>query len=251
MSEKEKSGSELLEALKYTTSDRLKSAQRKLTSARNTITGEALTHPYEAFFSENDKEVLRQAANILGQFKNKVEHAKEIRAREEREWNEYLKRCGILRQTILNKYLKSPRLISEHTESVVFHLALQRFRDSIERYRGTYFGHGIKWIEDDFNHGLDDKYPHMKVKHVAPKCHTESFDWLSENLWKYDEEPTADQVIEVMDLYHGEWREATLDSHEDFFQRYSKALLFEFEDEAAKEREIDAVRRRAGIKAVK
>lgn len=250
MSEKEKSGSELLEALKYATSDRLKSVQRKLTIARNTITGDALTRPYDAFFSENDKEVLRQAANILGQFKNKVEHAKEIRAREEKERDAFLKRCGFLRQTILNKYLKSPRSIGEHTESVVFHLALQRFRDSIARYRGTYFGHGIKWTEDNFNCGLDDKYPHMKVKHVAPKCHTESFDWLSENLWKYDEEPTADQVIKVMDLFHGEWRDVTLDSYKDFFQHYNKALLFEFEDDAAKERSIEAVRRRAGIKAV-
>lgn len=38
MNDEPDSGSELLESLKYTTSERLKSAQRKFTTARNTRT---------------------------------------------------------------------------------------------------------------------------------------------------------------------------------------------------------------------
>jgi hypothetical protein len=37
---------ELLDALKYTSSDRFKAVQRKFSTARNTISGDALSQPY-------------------------------------------------------------------------------------------------------------------------------------------------------------------------------------------------------------
>ena len=185
MNDKDDSGSELLESLKYTTSERLKSAQRKFTTARNTITGEALTHPYEAFFSKKDKEVLRQAASILGQFKNKVEHAKEVRAREEKARNLHLNHCRSQRQKILKEHLPEPASLDEHIETVLFHLALQDFKDSIAPYPGVYFGHGISWVREDLDQGMSEKYPLIKVRHIANACNRESFDWLEENLWPY------------------------------------------------------------------
>lgn len=251
MNDENDSGSELLESLKYTTSERLKSAQRKFTTARNTITGEALNRPYEAFFSEKDKEILRQAASILGQFKNKVEHAKEVRAREEKARDLHLNHCRSQRQKILKEHLPEPASLDEHIETVLFHLALQVFKDSIAPYRGVYFGHGIDWVTEDLDRGVSEKYPQMKVKHMANVCYRESFDWLGENLWAHDTVPDACRVESVLERYRRDWRDKVLTKYGDFFERYRDALSTEFTSEESAERALIARRRRAAFKTIK
>lgn len=240
---------ELLDALKYTSSERLKSAQRKLTTARNTITSDALSYPYASFFSREEQETLTAAAQILGGFKNKIEHAKEVRAREERRREAHLAHCRSERSKLLTKCLSKPVSMDEHVETVVFHLALQDHKDLIAR--GSHFGHGFGYIEEDLNRGIDKQYSHLSVKHVALECWRESLEWLGGNLWPYDSEPDSTRIEKVMEAYLAEWRDYTLKRYEAFFSRYQEALVAEFAGDEAKARAEQAVNRRASIKVVK
>lgn len=239
---------ELLDALKYTSSDRFKAVQRKFSTARNTISGDALSQPYAALFTESEKETLREAAEILGAFKNKIEHAKEIRAREERRREEHLKHCKALRSTALDRYLPRPETLAKYIDAVKFHLALQDNRERI--IRGTYFGHGTGYIELDLNRGLDPQYPHLAVKHGAITCWQESREWLSENLWPYDKEPEHLRLETVLNAYRDEWSNVTESRYKTLLDRYKLALQAEFESDAAQERQKAAEARRAGFKSV-
>jgi len=242
---------EILNALKYATSERLKGVQSKFTTARNTISGEALSYPYKSFFSPAEQETLQKAANILGDFKNKIEHAKEIRGREERKREMHLNHCRALRDKVLEKYLVKPVSIQEHFETVLFHLALQNNSNSIAA--GAFFGHGIRYVESDVDRGLDAKYSHLEVKNVAIKCWRESTEWLETNLWRHDVVPDAERIEKVLQVYQEQWRSAIekLDRHVMVLERYKQGLQAEFDVDAAKAREKSAIERRSTVKLVK
>lgn len=244
-----KAVNELLDALKYASSERLKAAQRKFTVARNTITSDALSYSYKPFFSTKEQEVLEEAARILGDFKNKIEHAKEIRAREERKEEEHLKHCQALREKYLNEYFPSPKTAEEHLETVLFHLSLQDNKDKIAR--GSYFIHGLKYIESDLANGLNEQYSHLKVKHVAIECQRETRVWISENLWRYNAVPDKERITTVINVYINDWRTKTENRYRDFLSRYKEALRMELDQEAAKVRAQTAKQRRSEIKVVK
>lgn len=75
---------DIIKALKYWNAERFKKLQRKLTTARNTIDKEALSIQLKPFFTDEEKQVLSEASRVLGSVKRKIEHAKEIKAREEK-----------------------------------------------------------------------------------------------------------------------------------------------------------------------
>ena len=76
---------DIIKALKYWNAERFKSLQRKLTTAKNTIQNEALSAQFKPFLSDDEIKTLTEASRILGSVKNKIAHAKEIKAREEKE----------------------------------------------------------------------------------------------------------------------------------------------------------------------
>ena len=76
---------DIIKALKYWNAERFKSLQRKLTTAKNTIQNEALSAQFKPFFSDEEIKTLAEASRILGSVKNKIAHAKEIKAPEEKE----------------------------------------------------------------------------------------------------------------------------------------------------------------------
>lgn len=242
---------EILNALKYASSDRLKAAQSKFTSARNTISDEALSYPYKSFFSPAEQETLQKAANILGEFKNKIEHAKEIRGREERKREMHLNQCKARRCKLLEKYFLKPVSMQDHYETVLFHLALQNNSNSIAP--GAFFGHGIRYVESDLDRGLDAKYSHLEVKHVAMKCWRESTEWLETNLWRHDVIPDAERIEKVLQVYQEQWRSVIekFDRHSTLLERYKQGLQAEFDTDAAKAREKVAFERRSTVKLVK
>lgn len=238
----------ILEAMKYTKAEDLKTIQRKFSTASNTILDEALTERRKGFFSQNEQDALREAARILNSFKNKIEHAKEIRAREEKVRAAHLNRCKAQRTKILDQFIPNPTSIDQHREAVIFHLALGDHKGSISR--GAYFSHNLSYIESDLDHGLDPKYPHLSVKHVAAQCRYQTYQWLEENLWRHDVEPEQGRIEKVLQVYRDEWRSNTLQSFAKFFERYDAALKDEFECDAAKDREKEAIKRRASIKVI-
>lgn len=76
---------DIIKALKYWNAERFKSLQRKLTTAKNPIQNEALSAQFKPFLSDDEIKTLTEASRILGSVKNKIAHAKEIKAREEKE----------------------------------------------------------------------------------------------------------------------------------------------------------------------
>ena len=94
-----------IEALTYWNADRFKALQRKLTSARNTIQKEALSRDLEPFFTEDEVETLNKAAGILASVKRKIEHAKEVKAREEKQRDARLDNYKVMRTKLLDIHL--------------------------------------------------------------------------------------------------------------------------------------------------
>ena len=88
----------MLDALKYWNSDRFKSVQRKLTSAKNTIDNEALSWQLMPFLTDDEVNTLRQASKFLGGFKARIEHAKEKKKRLEKE---HERQCNIARRRVI------------------------------------------------------------------------------------------------------------------------------------------------------
>jgi hypothetical protein len=238
----------ILDAMKYTRSDVLKTIQRKFSTASNTIKDEALTERRKGFFTLEEQETLRSAARILDSFKNKIEHAKEIKAREEKVRAAHLNRCKAARTKLLDQYLQQPTSMEQHREAVIFHLSLGDHASSISR--GAHFGHNLKYIESDLERGLDAKYPHLNVKHVAINCQQDTYRWLEDNLWPHDAEPERSRIEKVFEIYREEWRAVTLQSVAKFLDRYDAALKEEFERDAATARAKEAVKRRADIKII-
>ncbi|TBW57398.1 hypothetical protein EZI54_07000 [Marinobacter halodurans] len=74
----------ILETLKYTTADGFRRLQTTLTKTANSIEKDAVKGRLGLLFTEEEKQTLEQAAALLRQVKGRVEHAKEIKAREER-----------------------------------------------------------------------------------------------------------------------------------------------------------------------
>jgi hypothetical protein len=238
----------ILDAMKYTKAEDLKTIQRKFSTASNTIKIEALTERRKGFFTLEEQDALRAAARILDSFKSKIEHAKEIRAREEKLREAHLNRCKAQRTKILDQFIPNPSSVDQHREAVIFHLALGDHTGSVSR--GAYFGHNLGHIESDLDHGLDAKYPHLSVKHVAAQCRYETYRWLEENLWRHDVEPERSRIETVLQVYRDEWRANTLQSFAKFLERYDAALKDEFERDAVNARAKNAVKRRASIKVV-
>lgn len=73
----------LIDALKYFSADRTKSLQTKLTKTANAIEKDGLSVELRTLLSDDEQATLAKAANILRSIKGKVEHAKEIKQREE------------------------------------------------------------------------------------------------------------------------------------------------------------------------
>lgn len=193
------------EVLKYWTAERFKSLQRKLATAKNTILKDALSRELEPFYSQEEIETLTRAAGILGSVKRKVEHAKEVSAREEKEFERHLQHCKSLRLSLLNQFFPKPDNNGSELEAVLLNLALDLNSQTISRsyYREHKF----------FVSALDrvfKKKRSLSAKAFAIQCWEENQQWLEENLWPYDKEPDRALIEHLVDDYQSVWREEVL-----------------------------------------
>jgi len=191
--------------LKYWTAERFKSLQRKLTTAKNTILKDALSRELEPFYSQEEIETLTRAAGILGSVKRKVEHAKEVSAREEKELERHLQHCKSLRLALLNQFFPKPDNDQSEREAVLLNLALDLNGECISKsyYREHKF----------FVSALDrvlKKERGLSAKAFAMQCWRENHQWLEENLWPYDEEPNKEHIVRLVDDYQSVWRNEVL-----------------------------------------
>ena len=193
------------EVLKYWTAERFKSLQRKLTTAKNTILKDALSRELEPFYSQEEIETLTRAAGILGSVKRKVEHAKEVSAREEKEFERHLQHCKSLRLSLLNQFFPKPDDDQSELEAVILNLALDLNGASISNnyYREHKF----------FVSALDrvlKKERGLSAKAFAMQCWRENQQWLEENLWPYDQEPNKEIIERLVGDYQSVWRDEVL-----------------------------------------
>ncbi len=104
---------ELLVALAYWSAEDFKVLQRKMTTAANTIKQEALSEKYSALFTDAERETLRDAVSILVEAKDKVEHAKEIKARHEKRRESLLREAEHSAAGFLNELISGLTLIQK------------------------------------------------------------------------------------------------------------------------------------------
>jgi predicted type IV restriction endonuclease len=136
---------DIIKALKYWNAERFKKLQRKLTTARNTIDKEALSIQLKPFFTDEEKQVLSEASRVLGSVKRKIEHAKEIKAREEKARDLQLADYKQQRQALLAKAFPGPESAEDARPMLVWILALSIHHESISR---AYF-YERKYIASD------------------------------------------------------------------------------------------------------
>jgi len=96
---------QILELLKWHSSDDLKRVQTKFTKTANSIKNDAIHSRLSVLYTDKEIETLNAAAGILANTKSKIVHAKEVKKREEERlkllYEEYKKE----RTRIINKHI--------------------------------------------------------------------------------------------------------------------------------------------------
>lgn len=212
---------EIMEALSWFTAERFKSLQRKLTTARNTIQSEALSSKLKPFYSDEEVKTLEEAARILGSVKRKVEHAKEIKSREEAETDRHLDACKAQRTSLLSKTLPRPSSEADARNVLVWLLGLSLHHTDISRY-GYFYEN--KYIANDIERAFGTKTAHTVIGN-AVNWWREVTQFLDEHLWRYDEAPDEGELEKIARFVNGKWKEEVMSND------WTRALLERFDTE--------------------
>jgi hypothetical protein len=176
---------DILKALKYWNAERFKTLQRKMTTAKNTIENEALSTQFKPFFTDEEVSALAEASRILGSVKNKIEHAKEIKAREEKARNLRLADYKRQRLSLLETVIPKPEGEQDSRNMLLWALALSIHHESISR-SGYYYEH--KYVSNDVERAFDTKNS-VTVSGAGVSWWREVTEFLEKHLWHYDEAP--------------------------------------------------------------
>lgn len=212
---------DIINALKWWNADRFKSLQRKLTTARNTIEKEALSSNLRPFYTDEEIGTLKEAARILGSVKRKVEHAKEIKGREEAARDRHLQDCKRQRLALLAQMLPQPAGEADARPMLLWILALSLNHRQISKH--GYF-YEKKYIVNDIERAFGTRTVHTVIGE-AVGWWREVTQFLEENLWPYDEKPDSARLEKVAGLVNGEWQAQVLDDE------VTKTLIDRFDTE--------------------
>lgn len=190
---------EVIDVLSWWTAERFKSLQRKLTTASNTIRNDALSSQFKPFLDHEEIETLQNAAKILSRVKDKVEHAKEIKARNERSRELRLKACWSHREELFNKYIPQ-----NGRDLLLLRLALGLFHNE---YYSSYFPENY-YISNTLERVLDPKH-HFGIGALYSDCRSDIEKWLVDGsaLWTHDQTPEPKPLEDLMARFKSEWRE--------------------------------------------
>lgn len=240
---------EILEALKYRSADDFKSTQRKLSTARNTIIREAFCYPYSAFFTEEERHTLKEATEILGRFKQAVEHAKEIRAREALTKKQKAERRDKAKEKILNKFMEKSDIPVHQREAIVMYLALGRYSMEISES----FFDAPDVLRKQIDRVLDTR-DHLTAIGLSDWCFREVYSWLKHHLWPKNVEPSDREFEEFYSLYSNIWRPKIVEDNsitKRMVDDFSAALMSEVEANEKKARQKTAIEKRSQFSVVK
>jgi len=115
----------ILELLKYHNSADLRNVQTKFTKTANSIKRDAVQSRLSALYTGQELEILTQAASILINTKNKIEHAKEVKAREEKRLEQLEKEYKRKEEEIIEKYINFEGMT--HMETFLMYCCLNHF----------------------------------------------------------------------------------------------------------------------------
>lgn len=192
---------DIMKALKYWNAERFKTLQRKLTTAKNTIQNEALSTQFKPFFTDDEINALAEASRILGSVKNKIEHAKEIKVREEKARDLRLADYKRQRLSLLEAIIPQPESAEDARHMLLWALALSLHHHSISR--SAYY-YERKYISNDVGRAFDTKHA-STVLAAARGWRREVAEFLEENIWFYDEAPDPDKLNTIQGLFLDTW----------------------------------------------
>lgn len=214
---------DIIKALKYWNAERFKALQRKLTTAKNTIDKDALSIQFRPFFTDEEIQALSEASHILGSVKNKIAHAKEIKAREEKERDLRLADYRRQRLALLAAMIPKPERSEDTRNLLLWVLALSIHHNSISR--SSYF-YERNYILSDVERAFDSKLSGT-VLAAGVKWWREVTEFLDENLWHYDEAPDPGKLDTVQRQFREVWRAEVQNHHA------TQGILERFDTEVA------------------
>ena len=217
---------EIMKTLKWWNAERFKTLQRKLTAAKNTIQTEALSPNFLPFFSADEIDTLKEAVRILGSTKRKIEHAKEIKVREEKARDIRLEKCKHQRLALLIEAIPKAESEGDVRSILLWILSLSLHSQEISSH--AYF-YDNKYISGDIDRAFDTK-SRQTVLGEANKWRREITEFLEENLWPdYDIAPDPKRLERIVGLVKGAWGERALThaSTQSLIERFDTELAIQ------------------------
>lgn len=223
----DKRADEILDLFKYYQAKELKALQAKFTTFGNGIKREALGGKISALFTLEQKIILKEAADILNGVKHSIAHAKEIKARKERDFKMNLEACLHQRKKLVDEYLPKGKDLLLLRLAVGLH-----HKDLTDSY--NYFPEN-HYTLTTLERVLNQNH-HFKMSILYSTCLSDLRDWLINDsaLWPYDEKPSPEPFQHLMAVYQSNWRREVLEIYKDDVGRYDDFYSIELADNIVK-----------------
>ena len=192
---------QILELLKYHNSADLKNVQTKFTKTANAIKRDAVQSRLSVLYTDKELEILTQAAAILVGTKNKIEHAKEIKAREEKRLEQLDKEYRQKAEEIVDKLIDFDDMA--YSEIFVMYCCLEHF---IGKY---------KFVADDIETLF--KYPDRFKEQVNQWKRDIRSTLISNFPWR--KEPEEKFITDFLRNYKLKHRKEVIDRYKNILDR--------------------------------
>ncbi len=196
------------EVFQYWSSEKFRKLQATLTKTANTIKQDALHYRMTPLLNHDEINTLKKAAQILLNFKLKIEHAKEIKAREEKRHKRKLKEYEKRRLALFNELLPLKNTPSHYVEIVSWRLALG---NHFKTHFGIHAYFPSNKIAESELERCQSRYGSTTWKGTIGGFMREIHSALTEQVWIYDEEPSREKLIDFIHLVETRWMKAFRD----------------------------------------
>jgi len=200
----------ILELLKYHNASDLKSIQTKFTKTANAIKREAVQSRLSILYTDKELDILTQAAEILTGTKRKIEHAKEVKEREEKRLEKLEKEYEIIRKQIFDKYIKFNEMAP--VDILIMVCAVDSSLYCEKQKAGD--------IEDLFSHP-------KRFKIQVQEWQREIFETVVSRLFPFRQEPEEHKMVEFLRKYNLKYRKETADKYSKLIDRLNTFLAIQ------------------------
>lgn len=197
----------ILELLKWLNADELKKVQTKFTKTANAIKADAIEGRLKALYDDKELDVLRQAVSILNDTKRKIEHAKEIKRRDEQARDKRLAGYEKTKRALVKELLPLDATPEQAIEALTWWLALDRYlldylgKSSFESNRFKFIGGVQNRIKEMKNPELPEK-----LNGLINQCIHNVQGLIGQELWDYDVEPRREDLDALIEIFKTEWK---------------------------------------------